>query len=87
MSRDYSRLLRTLNAPQETVIGRLLLVVVIEQQSTALTFEDTWNPGVLIGDTPDSHTNALLNGKASPSDVLPNCNLCGDLLGAGSGGV
>jgi hypothetical protein len=84
---DHLWLLRTLNTLQETVISRLLLVVVIKKQSRALTREDTRDPRVLVRDTPNSHTNALLDSKASAGEVLPNCGLRGNLRVADGGGV
>lgn len=52
---------------QVSIVSGLLVVARVPKQRITLTREDTRDPGVLVRDTPDSHTNALLDGKARRS--------------------
>lgn len=74
------------NTSQETIVRRLLLEVLIEQQRRAFPSKHTRNPGVLVRDAPDGHANTSLDGQAAGSHALVSRNLGSRLLG-GDGGV
>ncbi|KAH4930737.1 hypothetical protein HBI79_114280 [Parastagonospora nodorum] len=69
------RYLFTLNAAQETAIDSLLVVVIVPKQACTLALENARNPTVLVGDSPDSHTDTLLDSETSLCTVVPDCNL------------
>lgn len=77
------RLLATLDSLEEAIVGRLLLQVLIPQQSGTLAGKDTRDPGEGVGDTPDGHTDTPLNGKAALCDGLVSLGLGLELLGGG----
>jgi hypothetical protein len=72
------RLLR-LNARQESIVHRLLLIVLIPQQRASLTRENTRDPAVQVRNTPNSHANALGHVHARPRHALVGCDLGLDL--------
>lgn len=41
-----------LDSPEEAVVGRFLLVVLIPHKRGTFTFEDAWDPGILVRDAP-----------------------------------
>ena len=58
---DDAYLLLTTDSVEGRSVRRLLLVVVVPEQSRALTRESTGDPRVLVRNTPDSDTNTSLN--------------------------
>ena len=75
-------MLLALDTLEEALVRRLLLVVVIPEKGSTLAREDTRNPRVLVGDTPDSHTNASLNSQARLGNALVSISLDLELLGS-----
>jgi hypothetical protein len=64
-----SRNLRV-NSVDGSLVASLLLVAVIPDESGTLTGEGGWNPGVLVGDTPNGDTSALSGLHACGENVL-----------------
>lgn len=60
----------------------LLVIVLVPEKGRSLSGENTRNPAVLIGDTPNSHTNALLDVNARLGNALVRIGLNGKLLGS-----
>lgn len=60
----------------------LLVIVLVPEKGSSLGGENTRNPAVLIGDTPNSHTNALLDVNARLGNALVRIGLNGELLGS-----
>ena len=75
-----------LDSLEEAGVGRLLLVVVVPEKGSTLVLKDTRDPRVLVGDTPDSHTNASLDSHARLGNTLESIGLDLKLLRS-SGGV
>lgn len=74
-----------LDSLQETGISWLLVVVVIKEKGSTFASENTGDPRVQVGDTPNGHANALLNGQARLSNALESISLDLELLGGGGG--
>jgi hypothetical protein len=72
-----------LDTLEEAGISRLLLVVVVPEKCGTLALKDARDPGVLVGDSPDSHTNASLDSHAGLGDALVSIGLDLELLGGG----
>ena len=72
-----------LDTLEEASVGGLLHVVVVPEKGSTLVLKDTGNPRVLVGDTPDSHTNASLDVHARLSNTLESIGLDLELLGSG----
>lgn len=53
----------------DTGPGGLLLVVVSVEKSLAVTLEDTRDPAVLVGDTPDGNTDTALGVETSTDNI------------------
>jgi hypothetical protein len=81
--RGLVALLALLDTLEEAVVGRLLGVVVVPQQRGALGSKNTRDPRILVGDTPDSHTDTPLDSKARPGNALVGSSLDLELLGGG----
>ena len=79
----HNTLLATLDALEEAVVGRLFLEVLIPKKSSSLAREYSGNPGISIRDTPDSHADTPLDGKAAAGDSLKSRSLGGQLRGSG----
>jgi hypothetical protein len=67
-----------LNTLKETSIRRLLVVVLVPDQRSTLTSENTWNPRVLVGNSPNSNTDAALYSKARSGNTLVRVSLDGE---------
>ena len=72
-----------LDALEEASVGGLLHVVVVPEKGSTLVLKDTRDPRVLVGDTPDSHTNASLDVHARLGNALESIGLDLELLGSG----
>jgi hypothetical protein len=75
-------MLLALDTLEKALVRRLLLVVVIPHKGSTLAGEDTRNPRVLVGDTPDSDTNASLDSQARLGNALVSISLDLQLLGS-----
>jgi hypothetical protein len=79
-------LLATLDALEETIVGRLLLEFLIPKESSALARKHARYPTEGIRDTPDSHADTPLHRKAALGDGLVGRSL-GLQLSGGSRSV
>ena len=68
-----------LDGIQHGSVGWLLLVVLIPDQSRTLTGEHSWNPGVLVGNTPKSDADTSGIGHARSGDTVVGSGLDGEL--------
>jgi hypothetical protein len=79
-------LLATLDALEEAIVSRLLLELVVPQESSALAREGAGDPAEDVGDAPDGHADAPLDGETAPGHGL-ECVCLNLKLGGSGGGV
>jgi hypothetical protein len=71
----------------DTGPGGLLLVVIGVEKSLAVTLEDTGDPAVLVGDTPDGNTNTALGVETSADNIGILITLSLELSGGSGDGL